>query len=100
MLRAVFPEIRAAGALRGTSIRYIEHIFQLRSIPGVVDEGDALCAPANITPHSLVPQFVVRAGRGFGALGVDHELLVVGVLIQSGCGGQKICPALIAAGDL
>lgn len=100
MFRVVFPEIGAAGAFGGAGIRYIEHIFQLRSVPGVVDEGDALCAPADITPHSLVPQFVIRAGRGFGALGVDHELFVVGVLIQPGSGGQKICPALIAAGYL
>ncbi|MCI5485257.1 MAG: hypothetical protein MR426_09400 [Clostridiales bacterium] len=100
MLRAVFPEIGTAGALRGAGIRYIEYIFQLRSVPGVVDEGDAFRTPANITPHSFVPQFVIRAGRGFGALGIDHKLLVVRVLIQPGCGGQKICPALIAAGDL
>ncbi|MGN0591864.1 MAG: hypothetical protein ACI4JQ_01305 [Ruminococcus sp.] len=81
MLRAVFPEVGAAGALRGAGIRYIEHIFQLRSVPGVVDKGDAFRTPANIAPHSLVPQFVVRASRGFGALGVDHELFMVGVLV-------------------
>lgn len=82
MLRAVFPEIGTAGAFRGAGIRYIEHIFQLRSIPGVIDKGDAFRTPANITPHPLVPQFVVRAGRGFGALGIDHELLVVGVFLK------------------
>lgn len=81
MLRAVFPEIGTAGAFRGAGIRYIEHIFQLRSVPGVVDQGDAFRTPANIAPHSLVPQFVVRAGRGVGPLGVDHELLMVGVLV-------------------
>ena len=100
MLRAVFPEIGTAGAFRGAGIRYIEHIFQLRSVPGVIDKGDALCAPADITPHSLVPQFVICAGGGFGTLGVDHQLLMVGVFIQSGCGGQEVCPALVAAGDL
>ena len=81
MLRAVFPEVGAAGAFRGAGIRYIEYIFELRSVPGVVNEGDALCAPANIAPHPLVPKFVVRAGRGFGTLGVDHELLMVRVLV-------------------
>ena len=81
MLRAVFPEIGAAGAFRGASVCHIEHIFQLRHIPGVVDEGDALCASANIAPHPLVPQFVIRAGSGVGPLGIDHELLMVRVLV-------------------
>ena len=81
MLRAVFPEIGAAGAFRGAGIRYIEHIFQLRSVPGVVDQGDAFRAPSNIAPHPLVPQFVIRAGGSVGPLGVDHELLMVRVLV-------------------
>ena len=100
MLRAVFPEIGTAGAFRGAGIRYIEHIFQLRSVPGVVNEGDALCTSANIAPHSLVPQIIVRAGRGVGPLGVDHELFVVWVFVQPCGGGKKIRPALIAAGYL
>ena len=100
MLRAVFPEIGAAGAFRGSRICHIEHIFQLRHIPGVVNEGDALCSPANVTPHSLVPQFVVCAGRGVGALGIDHELFMVGILVNPGSGSQEVRPALVAAGDL
>ena len=100
MLRAVFPEIGTAGTLRGAGVCHIKYIFQLRSVPRVVDEGNAFRTPANIAPHSLVPQFVICTSGGFGALGVDHELFMVWVLIQPGCGGQKICPALIAAGYL
>ena len=81
MLRAVFPEIGAAGAFRGAGIRYIEYIFELRSVPGVVDKGDAFRTPANIAPHPLVPQFVIRTGRGLGALGVNHQVLMIGVLV-------------------
>ena len=66
----------------------------------MVDKGNALCAPANIAAHSFVPKFVVRAGRGVGPLGIDHELFVVWVFVQPCGGGQKICPALIAAGYL
>ena len=81
MLQAVFPEIGTAGALRGAGVCNIKHIFQLWSVPGVVDKCDAFRTPANITPHSLVPQFIIRAGGGFRALGIDHELFVVGVLV-------------------
>ena len=81
MLRAVFPEVGIAGVLCTPGVRYIEHIFQLRSVPGVVDKSDAFRTPANITPHSLVPQFIIRAGGGFRALGVDHKLFVIGVLV-------------------
>lgn len=70
MLRAVFPEIGAAGAFRGAGIRYIENIFELRSVPGVVDECDAFRTPANITPpcacstvRSLRRRWLRGAGR-------------------------------------
>lgn len=81
MLRAVFPEIGAAGAFRGAGIRYIEYIFELRSVPGVVDKGDTFCAPANVAPHAVIPQIIFCAGGGFRALGVDHKLFVIGVLV-------------------
>ena len=81
MLRAVIPEIGAAGALGAAGICHIEHILEFGIVSRIVNEGDALCSPANVTPHPLVPQFVVCAGRGFGTLSVDHELLVVRVLV-------------------
>ena len=34
-----------------------------------------------------------RSGGGIGALGVDHELVCKGVLVQPGCGGQIVRPA-------
>ena len=81
MLRVVFPEIGAAGAFGAAGICHIEHILEFGIVSRIVNEGDALCASANITPHSPVPQFVIRTGRGVGPLGVDHELLVVRVLV-------------------
>ena len=81
MLWAEFPEVGAAGTLRGAGVCHIEHIFQLRSVPGVVDKSDAFRTPANITTHSFVPQFIIRTGGGFRALGVDHKLFVIGVLV-------------------
>ena len=81
MLRAVFPEIGAAGAFGAAGICHIEYILEFGIVSRIVNEGDALCSPANVTPHPLVPQIIVRAGSGVGPLGVDHELLVVRVLV-------------------
>ena len=53
-----------------------------------------------LAPHSLVPQFVIRTGRGVGPLGVDHELFVVWVFVQPCGGGEKVRPALVARGYL
>lgn len=98
MLRTVFPEVGVTRVFSFSGVCYIENIFELGSITGVVNEGDSLCAPSNVATHALVPQLVVCTGRGLRPLGVDHELLVVGVLVEPGGGGKKVCPALIAAG--
>ena len=100
MLRAVFPEIGAAGAFCGAGICHIEHILEFGIVAGIVDEGNALCSPANITPHPLVPQLIIRTGGGVRALGVDHELFMVGVFVQPGGGGEEIRPVLVAASYL
>ena len=81
MLRAVFPEVRITGVLRGAGVCHIENIFELGRITGVVNEGDSLCTASNIATHSLVPQLIVCTGGGFRPLGVDHELFMVWVLI-------------------
>ena len=81
MFRAEFPEVGIAGVLCTPGVRYIEHIPEPGSIPGVVDKSDAFRTPANITTHSFVPQFIIRAGGGFRALGVDHKLFVIGILV-------------------
>ena len=86
MLRVVFPEIGASGAFGAAGICHIEYILEFGIVSRIVNEGDALCSPANVTPHSLVPQFVVRAGSGVGPLGIDHELFMVGVFVNPGGG--------------
>lgn len=81
MFRAEFPEIGIAGVLCTPGVRYIEHIPEPGSIPGVVNESDPLCTPPNVPPHTLIPQVVFGAGSSIWPLGIDHELLVVGVLV-------------------
>ena len=81
MLRAVFPEVGAAGALCAAGVRYVEYIPEPRRIPGVVNEGDPFCALPNVASHAFVPQVVFGAGSSIWALGIDHKLLMVGVFV-------------------
>ena len=75
------PKIRAAGLLPAAGIGYVEHILDFRIVAAGVDERDALAPAPDIAPHGLVPKIIVSAGRGLRALGVDHKLLMVGVLV-------------------
>ena len=81
MLWAEFPEVGAAGSLCTASVRYIEHIPEPGSIPGVVNEYNPLCAPPNVSPHALIPQVVFGAGSSIWPLGIDHKLLMVRVFV-------------------
>jgi hypothetical protein len=66
---------------------------------GFVQQGDALGTPAHIAVHPVVPDVKVGAGGGIRALGVDHELVGKGVLVQPGCGGQVVRPAFPVPGQ-
>ena len=100
MLLPVLPKVRAAGVFSAASIRHIKYISQLGIVTGGVDQSDSPGAAPHIPAHSIIPQVIFRAGRCLRALGKDHQLLVVGVLIQPRSGGQKGRPLLVAAGDL
>ena len=96
----VFPEVAALGKLPAARVRHIDHIPKPRPFAAAVDERDALGAPADIPAHLFVPEVVLRAGGGVRTLGVDHDLLGVGVFVQPCGGGEKARPAPVAAGDL
>ncbi|WP_429965556.1 hypothetical protein [Faecalibacterium prausnitzii] len=66
---------------------------------GFVQQSDALGTPAHITVHPVVPDVKVGAGSGIRALGVDHELVRKGVLVQPGCSGQIVRPAFPVPGQ-
>ena len=80
MLLPVFPKIRAARVLAAAGIGNIEYISEFGLVAAGIHKGDALAASPHIAAHLLIPKVVFRAGRGFRALGEDHELLVVGYL--------------------
>ncbi|MDE6589737.1 MAG: hypothetical protein K2K53_05210, partial [Oscillospiraceae bacterium] len=90
------PEVDRAGVFPLPGVRHIEHIPQLRAVPGQVDQSDTLGTPAHIAAHGLVPQVILGAGRGVRALLVDHKLLIVRVFVEPGGGGQEGCPLLPA----
>lgn len=100
MLLPVFPKIRAARVLAAARIGNIKYIPESGLVAAGIHKGDALAALPHIAAHLLIPKVVFRAGRGFRALGEDHELFVAGVLIQPCGGGQKCRPLLVAARDL
>ena len=81
MFRAEFPEVGIAGVLCTPGVRYIEHIPEPGSIPGVVNEGDPLCALPNVASHAFVPQVVLGAGSSIWPLGINHKLLMVRILV-------------------
>ena len=57
------------------------------------------CTPGHITVHPVVPDVKVGAGGGIRALGVDHDLVCKGVLVQPGCSGQIVRPAFPIPGQ-
>ena len=100
MLIPVFPKERTARVLAAARVGYIEYIFQPGIVAAGVDQRDAPGTTPHIAAHLLVPQLIVSAGRRVRTLGVDHQLLMVGILIQPRSGGQKGRPLLVASGDL
>ena len=100
MLLPVLPKVRAAGVFPAAGVRHIKYISQPGIVPGGVNQSDSPGAALHIPAHSIIPQVIFRAGRRLRALGKDHQLFVVGVLIQPRSGGQKGRPLLVAAGDL
>ena len=96
MLRSVLPKKRAAGIRAAACVGYVKNIFHPGRVPGAVDQRDALRAAPYIAVHGLVPDLIAGAGRGLRLLGEDQELLVIGVLIQSGRCFKKCRPCLEA----
>ena len=91
------PHLRVTGIAAHSGVRHIENVVQPGESAGFVQQSDALGTPAHIAVHPVVPDVKVGAGGGIRALGVDHQLVCKGVLVQPGCGGQVVRPAFPAA---
>ena len=94
VLLPILPEVWSAGVFPAAGVGYIKHIADLCLVSAGVNERDSPAAPADVTPHGPVPEVIFGTGRGVWPLGIDHELLMVGVLIQPSGGGEKCRPLL------
>ena len=100
MLGPELPQVGTAGVLLAAGVRHIEHIAQARLTAAGVHQGDALGPTADIPAHPAIPEIVFGAGCGLRALGIDHQLLMVWVLIEAGGGGEKGRPLPVTARNL
>jgi len=80
-------------------IGHVKHIAQLGLIAGGIHQRDALGAAADIAAHLGIPEVVLRTGGRVRALSVDHELFMIGILVQTGSGFKEIRPFVMAVGD-
>ena len=82
-----------------SGVRHIENVVQARESAGFVQQGNALGTFAHIAVHAADPNVIFSAGGGIRALGVDHQLVCKGVLVQPGCSGQIVRPAFPVTGQ-
>lgn len=96
----ILPKVRTAGVFPAAGVGYIKHVADFCLVSTGVNERDSPAAPADVTPHGPVPEVIFGAGRGVRPLGIDQELLMIGVLVQPSGGGEKGRPLLQAPGEL
>ena len=76
------PEVRVQGVSAGAGIRHVKDIPQVRGAAAVIQQGDAFGAAPDKPVHPVVPHIVLSAGGGVRALGVNQQLVGIGVLVQ------------------
>ncbi|MCY1714898.1 hypothetical protein OUY18_11615 [Caproiciproducens galactitolivorans] len=100
IFRMVLPKERAAGIVPASRVGYIEDVPDSRLVAGGVDERNTSTAAPDIPAHFFVPKLITGTGRRIGALGIDHELLMVRIFVEPGGSFQKVRPAFMTGGDL
>ena len=81
-------------------IGHVKDVSQLRLLAACVYKGNAGGAAPDKAPHLFVPKVVLGAGGRVRSLGVDHDLLVIRILVEPCRRAQELRPAFIAAGKL
>ena len=77
-----------------TGIRHIKDVLQPGPAAAVLaDEGDSYRPGPDPPPHPLIPQLHTGAGRGIRPLGVDQQLVIEWVFMETRSGVQILLPA-------
>ncbi|WP_242962139.1 hypothetical protein [Faecalibacterium sp. An192] len=79
------PEVRVQGVSAGAGIRHVKDIPQVRGAAAVIQQGDAFGAAPDKPVHPVVPDIILSAGGGIRALGINQQLVGIGVLVQPTC---------------
>ncbi|NCE65845.1 hypothetical protein D1159_14985 [Pseudoflavonifractor sp. 524-17] len=94
LLRRHIPQVGRPRPLHRTGVRHIKDIFQAGpSAAALFDEGNPSGPRLDPPPHGLVPQLHTGTGGSVRPLGVDQELVVKGIFVEPGGGGQILLPA-------
>ena len=100
VLVTVFPLADRHRVRSRAGVAHIEHIGQRRLAVLLSEQGNPHRTGPHIPAHTFLPEVVPGTGRGPGALGMDHNLVLERILVVS-CGGAKKCgPMGGVAGDL
>ena len=91
-MRLILPQVGIAGIPATAGVGDIKYVPELRTIAGVVKQGDTLASSKHIAVHDLVPDAVLSAGLCIRALEEDHYLIFKPVLVHTACGIQKTGP--------
>lgn len=88
------PQVRFPRPPHRAGVRVVVQIFQIRAAIAFADDRNAGRPGLDPAVHGVVPQLHVRAGYRIRALCVDQQLVVIGIFIKTGGGGQVFFPVL------
>ena len=75
------PRLHVSGIAACAGIRYIKDIPDIHTVGTGRQQCNALGAAPDITPHGVIPKIIGSAGCGVRPLGIDHQLIMEGVLV-------------------
>jgi len=78
------PGFHSPGILARARVGHVKDIPNGHAVGSRRQQGNALCASTDISAHGAVPKVVFGTGRRVRALGIDQQLIVVRVFVQSG----------------
>ena len=100
MLLTKLPQIHIPGMCSFAGIRHIEDIAKPVAVSSGVNQGNALGTAAYKASHGVVPHIILGTGRRVRSLCMNHDLLMIRVLIQPRCCFQEGLPAFQTACQL